>query len=261
MEIIELGSTDEIGRYGATIVETLVRASPRAVLGLATGSSPLPIYRELIRRHRSGSAPAFSGIRTFNLDEYVGLPAGHEQSYRATIARELTDPLGLPPDHVHGPHASVDGLPDVGDRYEAALAAAGGIDLQLLGIGSDGHLGFNEPGSSLGSQTRLKTLTHQTRADNARYFGSIDAVPVHVITQGIGTILRARRLVLVATGETKAHAVAAALEGPITASCPASAVQLHPHVTVLLDAAAASRLERRDYYREVYLSKPAWQRP
>jgi glucosamine-6-phosphate deaminase len=139
------------------------------------------------------------------------------------------------------------------------LVDAGGVDLQVLGIGGDGHLAFNEPGSSLSSTTRIKTLTEQTRRDNARFFGSIDEVPRHVLTQGLGTILRARHLLLIATGVGKAEAVAAAVEGPLTASCPASALQLHPHATVLVDPAAASLLERADHYREVYLSKPDWQ--
>jgi glucosamine-6-phosphate deaminase len=183
----------------------------------------------------------------------------HEQSYRATIARELTDGLDIGPDHVNGPDPSPGGLPTAGERYEALIAAAGGIDLQFLGIGADGHLAFNEPGSSLASRTRIKTLTAQTRKDNARFFGSADEVPTHVLTQGIGTILQARHLLLIVTGESKADAVAAAVEGPVSASCPASALQLHPHVTVLLEAAAAARLDRLAYYREVYAAKPAWQ--
>jgi glucosamine-6-phosphate deaminase len=198
-------------------------------------------------------------VTCFNLDEYVGLPAAHEQSYRATIARELTDGLDIPPGHVNGPDPSPGGLPTAGERYEALIAAAGGIDLQFLGIGSDGHLAFNEPGSSLASRTRIKTLTAQTRKDNARFFESVDEVPTHVLTQGIGTILQARHLLLIVTGEAKAGAVAAAVEGPVSASCPASALQLHPHVTVLLDQDAASRLARLAYYREVYAAKPAWQ--
>jgi glucosamine-6-phosphate deaminase len=198
-------------------------------------------------------------VTCFNLDEYVGLPAGHEQSYRATIARELTDGLGIAPDRVNGPDPSPDGLPTAGERYEAQIAAAGGVDVQLLGIGADGHLAFNEPGSSLASRTRIKTLTAQTRKDNARFFDPPDQVPIHVLTQGLGTILRARHLLLIATDEGKADAVAAAVEGPVSASCPASVLQLHPHATLLVDPAAARRLGRLDYYREVYAAKPSWQ--
>ncbi|WP_017935091.1 glucosamine-6-phosphate deaminase [Nocardioides sp. Iso805N] len=260
MELVPLTSADEVARVGADIVEELVRRRPDAVLGLATGSTPLATYQELIARHQRGEGPAWGGVTTFNLDEYVGLPAGHEQSYLATIRRELTDPLGIDPARVHGPDPAEAGLPTAGERYEAAIAATGGVALQVLGIGTNGHLAFNEQGSSLGSPTRIKTLTEQTRRDNARFFGSPDEVPMHVLTQGIGTILRARHLVLIATGAGKAAAVAAAVEGPVSASCPASVLQLHPHATVLVDAAAAARLERLDYYAEVYAAKPVWQR-
>ena len=229
------------------------------MLGLATGSSPLPTYQELIRRHRDGSGPSYDAVRCFTLDEYVGLPAGHPETYRETIFRELTDGLEIARDRVAGPDATPDGLADAGSRYEDAILAAGGVDLQVLGIGADGHLAFNEPGSSLASTTRMKTLTDRTRRDNARFFGSVDDVPRHVLTQGLGTILRARHLLLVATGSGKAAAVAAAVEGPLSASCPASVLQLHPHATVLLDEDAAAGLSRLDYYREVYAGKPSWQ--
>jgi glucosamine-6-phosphate deaminase len=256
---VPLGSADEIAALAAHVFETVVRGKPEAVLGLATGSTPLPAYRELIRRYEAGIGPSYAAVTCFNLDEYVGLAAGHEQSYRATIARELTDGLGIGPDRVNGPDPSLDRLPTAGERYEALIERAGGVDVQVLGIGSDGHLAFNEPGSSLASRTRIKTLTAETRKDNARFFGSPDQVPVHVLTQGLGTILRARHLLLIATGADKAGAVADAVEGPVSASCPASALQLHPHATVLLDPPAAAGLARLDYYREVYAAKPAWQ--
>lgn len=259
MEVVPLGSAGEIAVVAADIFAAVVRRKPAAVLGLATGSTPLPLYRELLRRHEAAAGPSYAAVTFFNLDEYVGLPAGHEQSYRAVIARELTDGLGISPDRVNGPDPSPDGLPTAGERYEALIATAGGIDVQLLGIGSDGHLAFNEPGSSLVGRTRIKTLTAQTRKDNARFFGAPDEVPAHVLTQGLGTILQARHLLLIATGESKADAAAVAVEGPVSASCPASVLQLHPHVTVLLDPAAASRLDRLAYYREVYSAKPAWQ--
>jgi glucosamine-6-phosphate deaminase len=259
MEVVPLGSADEIAALAADVFEAVVRRKPAAVLGLATGSTPLPAYQELIRRLQAGVGPSYAAVTCFNLDEYVGLPTGHEQSYRATIARELTDGLGIGPERVNGPDPSPDGLPTAGSRYEALISQAGGVDVQVLGIGSDGHLAFNEPGSSLASRTRIKTLTAETQKDNARFFGSPDQVPTHVLTQGLGTILAARHLVLIATGAAKAAAVAAAVEGPVSASCPASALQLHPHATVLLDPAAAARLERLDYYREVYAAKPAWQ--
>src|SRR4051812_34021335 len=257
MEVVPLSSVDEVASLAADTIEELVRARPDCVLGLATGSSPVPAYAELIARHRAGTGPSYDRVRAFLLDEYVGLPPGHPQSYRATIARELTDHLGLPAGRVHGPDPT--DLQTAGAAYEQQLLDAGGVDLQLLGIGSDGHLAFNEPGSSLASTTRLKTLTAETRRDNARFFGSADEVPRHVLTQGLGTILRARHLLLIATDAGKAAAVAAAVEGPLSASCPASVLQLHPHATVLLTPDAAAQLERADHYREVYDSKPDWQ--
>jgi glucosamine-6-phosphate deaminase len=260
MEVVPLPGEDDVAVLAADAIEAQVAAHPRTVLGLATGSSPVPTYAELVRRHRAGTGPSYDEVRVFLLDEYVGLPAGHPQTYRATIARELTDALGVPPDRIAGPDPSPDGLPEAGRHYEDAIRAAGGIDLQVLGIGADGHLAFNEPGSSLASVTRVKTLTDRTRRDNARFFGSAEEVPRHVLTQGLGTILRAGHLLLLAAGAGKAAAVAAAVEGPLSSSCPASVLQLHPHATVLLDEAAAAGLERAAYYREVWAAKPAWQR-
>lgn len=236
-----------------SILETLAD-KPDLVLGLATGSSPLDVYAA-IASHRAD----LSQVRGFALDEYVGLPKNHPQSYRAVIDREVVRPLGLSPERVHVP--GEDGpIETAGDDYERAIIAAGGIDVQLLGIGTDGHIGFNEPGSSFESLTRVKTLTQQTRRDNARFFASIDEVPVNCITQGLGTIRRARHLVLLAFGEAKAEAIAAAVEGPVTASAPGSAIQLHPHVTVLIDEAAASALANADYYRYAWANKPDWER-
>lgn len=254
MEVV-IGSSSAV--LAADAIEALVRARPAAVLGLATGSSPLPAYQELVRRHRAGTGPSYDEVRCFLLDEYVGLPAGHPETYRETLFRELTDALGIARGRVASPDPS--DPEHAGARYEALLEEAGGVNLQVLGIGSDGHLAFNEPGSSLASLTRIKTLTARTREDNARFFGSADEVPRHVLTQGLGTILRARHLVLLAAGAAKAPAVAAAVEGPLSASCPASVLQLHPHATVLLDDDAASGLERAAHYREVFAAKPSWQ--
>lgn len=259
MEVVLLPSAVDAARLVADAVEALVRRRPDAVLGLATGSSPLLTYRELVGRYRAGTGPSYAHVRVFLLDEYVGLPRGHEQSYRATITRELTSHLDMDPAQVHAPDGAAEDLSEAGRLYESAIAEAGGVDLQVLGIGSDGHLAFNEPGSAIFSRTRLKTLSRRTRLDNARFFGSVDDVPRHVLTQGLGTILDARHVVLVASGAHKAPAVAAAVEGPLTASCPASVLQLHPHATVVLDEDAGARLQRRDYYRETYAGKPAWQ--
>ena len=258
MEVVITPTSEDAAGVVAGAIETLLRRRPTAVLGLATGSSPLPVYDELVRRHGNGHM-SFASATAFLLDEYVGLPIDHPESYRAVIEREFTGRVDIDPGRVHGPDGLATDLPVACAAYEAAIVDAGGIDLQLLGVGSDGHIGFNEPGSSLASRTRLKTLTAQTRLDNARFFDSLDAVPHHVLTQGVGTILDARHLVLVATGETKATAVASLVEGPITAFFPASALQLHPHVSVVVDEAAAAQLRLADYYRQTYAGKPDWQ--
>lgn len=256
MEVVPLADADEVARVAADVLAALVARRPAAALGVATGGTPLRTYAELARRRAAGVVD-LSEVSLFLLDEYVGLPADHDNSYLATVHREVAGPWGVPASRVHRPDP--DRLPDSAVDYEERIARAGGIDVQLLGVGTDGHLGFNEPGSSLVSRTRLKTLTAQTRADNAAWFAD-GRVPRHVVTQGLGTILEARHLLLLATGHAKAQAVAAAVEGPVTASCPASVLQLHPRVTVLLDPGAAGALERLDYYREVYAGKPAWQR-
>src|SRR5690606_1392882 len=203
---------------------------------------PLTIWRALAARGID-----WSGVRGFALDEYIGLPLGHPESYRAVITREVVDTLGLTPNLVHVPGDDGGEIATAGDRYEAAIAAAGGVDIQVLGIGRTGHIGFNEPGSSFASRTRVKTLTEQTRADNARFFDSIDEVPRHCLTQGLGTISDARSLLLLAFGEAKADAIAGAVEGPVSASNPGSAIQLHRDVTVILDEEAAAKLTFADY--------------
>ncbi|WP_125609947.1 glucosamine-6-phosphate deaminase [Specibacter cremeus] len=258
MEVIILPSSKEIGALAADAIEALVRRKPNAVLGLATGSSPLPIYDELARRHDEEGL-SFTQAHGFALDEYVGLPPGHPESYREVIRREFTNRVDIAPENVHGPDGAAADVLAACDAYEQAIKDAGGVDLQILGVGTDGHIGFNEPGSSLASRTRIKTLLEQTRADNARFFDSIDDVPHHVVTQGLGTIMDARHVVLVATGEGKAAAVRDLVEGPVAAICAASVLQFHPHATILVDEAAASALRLADYYRRTYATKPAWQ--
>lgn len=235
----------------ADILCDAVAARPGAVLGLATGGTMDPVYALLRARHAAGSLD-LSATTTFNLDEYVGLPGDHPQSYRATMNRLLFDAAALPRDRTHLPDGAAADPAAEARRYDAAIAAAGGIDLQLLGIGGNGHIGFNEPTSSLGSRTRVKTLTAETRAANARFFGPDEAAPRYAITMGIATILESRTCVLLATGAAKAAAVAAAVEGPLTAACPASALQLHPNATMVLDPEAAAGLRLRDYYETVH---------
>lgn len=255
-EVIIVPSAAAAGVLVADEIVRLIATRPDAVLGLATGSTPLPVYESL--RSRLVGVDV-SQVRGFALDEYVGIDPAHPESYANVIRREVVEPLGLNPDRVHVPNGASDDIEHAGQQYEDMIAAAGGVDLQLLGIGTDGHIAFNEPGSSFASATRVKTLTEQTREDNARFFDSIDQVPMHCITQGLGTILRARHLFLLAFGEGKADAIAAAVEGPVSASLPGSAIQLHPHTTVVVDEAAASKLSYANYYRYAFANKPDWQ--
>jgi glucosamine-6-phosphate deaminase len=258
VEVVIVADAAEIGSVVADAVQALLTRNPCAVLGLATGSSPLPVYDELVRRCADGRI-SFSRATAFLLDENVGLPAGHPESYRSDIDRPFTGRVDFAARSVRGPDGAAADVVAACRAYEDAITAAGGVDLQLLGLGRDGHIAFNEPGSSLGSRTRLKTLTSQTVSDNGRFFGPGDDVPRHVVTQGVGTILDARHLVLVAAGAGKAEPLARVVEGPVTAMVPGSALQLHPHVSVVADAPAAARLTLADYYRATWAGKPAWQ--
>jgi glucosamine-6-phosphate isomerase len=259
MEVVVVPTPDAAARVVADAYATLLRREPAAVLGLATGSTPLPVYRELIRRHREEGL-SFARARAFLLDEYVGLPAGHPERYREFIRTELEQHLDFAADAIVGPgDLDVDPL-DAGPAYEKRIQDAGGIDLQILGIGTDGHLAFNMPMSSLASRTRLKTLTPRTRQDNARFFGGdLDAVPTHCLTQGLATILDSRHAIMLGFGRGKAQAVREAVEGPVSSRWPASALQLHPHATVVVDEDAAGQLGFLDYYRTTYAGKPEGQ--
>jgi len=258
MEVL-IAPPSELARLAADVIEALLRRKPDGVIGLATGSSPLAVYDELARRHREEGL-SFARAHGFMLDEYVGLAAEHPQRYRNVIETEIASKVGWPATQVHGPDGLADDLPGACAAYENQMHAAGGVDVQLLGIGANGHIAFNEPGSSLSSRTRIKTLNRRTREDNARFFDDdLDAVPHHCLTQGLGTIMDARHLVLLAQGEAKAEAVHQLVEGPVSARWPATIMQLHPHATVLVDDAAASRLELADYYRDTYANKPSWQ--
>ncbi|MEX5297585.1 glucosamine-6-phosphate deaminase [Kocuria sp. CPCC 205292] len=250
MDVVIVPTAADVGTHAADVVAARIAEQPDTVLGVATGSSPVGIYRELARRRAEGSLE-LGRLTCFALDEYVGLPPGHPRSYAAYLDREIARSWGLPSSRVRVPEASRPDLAEAAEEYEQAIAAAGGIDLQILGIGTNGHIGFNEPISSLSSRTRVTALSAQTRADNARFFDSPGAVPTHCLTQGLGTILDARRVLLVAQGERKAAAVAAAVEGPVAARCPASVLQFHPHATLVLDEAAASALTLPHHHRPV----------
>jgi glucosamine-6-phosphate deaminase len=228
-----------------------VRARPDLVLGLATGGTMFPVYAELVRRHIAGGL-SLADVTSFNLDEYVGLAPDHPCSYHSYMAQALFGLTDIRPERTHLPRGDAADPAQEAELYEARIRAAGGIDLQLLGLGANGHIGFNEPTSSLASRTRIKTLTETTRSANRRFFDSDEAVPRFAITMGIATILEARACVLLATGAAKAKAAAAMIEGPLSAACPASALQLHPRATIILDTAAAQDLRLTAYYHHVH---------
>jgi len=256
MEVIVHQSYEEMSRAAAQAVAEVLNAKPNAILGMATGSTPLGVYQELVRMHQRGELD-FSQVTTFNLDEYVGLPTNHPQSYHFFMHENFFKHVNIPPQNVHIPSGTTSNYRAFCEWYEKRITDCGGIDVQILGIGSDGHIAFNEPASSLSSRTRLKPLARQTIEDNARFFESRDQVPVYAITMGVGTILQARQILLLANGAKKAEAVAAAVEGPVTSMITASALQMHPDATVYVDEPAASMLKMREYYDWIQQHKPA----
>lgn len=258
MEVV-IAAPEELSALAANTIESLLATNPEAVLGLATGSSPLGIYDELARRYAEGHV-SFERARAFTLDEYVGLAADHPERYGNVIEKEFASRVDFAPGALRGPDGLATDVLAACARYEAAIVESGGVDLQIVGIGSDGHVGFNEPGSSLASRTRIKTLTEQTRLDNARFFGGdLDQVPRHCLTQGLATIMSARHVVLIATGRAKAEAIHQLVEGPVSAMWPATVLQHHPHVSVLVDRDAAGLLKLADYFHSTYAAKPEWQ--
>ena len=259
MEIIIQPDSRKASLIATRIVARVVREKTRPVLGFATGNSPLQVYKDLIRMHREEGLD-FSRVTTFNLDEYVGLPADHPSSFHTFMEQNLFGHVNIPEENVHIPDGMTKDIPAFCRRYEEDIKAAGGIDVQILGIGTDGHIGFNEPSSSLASRTRIKTLTDQTRKDNAVFFGGEENVPFHCITMGVGTIMDSRMCLLLAFGKKKARAIAATCEGPITAMVPGSILQMHPHAIIIIDRDAASELKKVDYYEWVYSHKLDWQK-
>ncbi|MFV1966983.1 MAG: glucosamine-6-phosphate deaminase [Pirellulaceae bacterium] len=255
MEVYISKTYEELSKLAAQQVADLLNAKPNAVLGMATGSSPLGLYKELVRMHQEEGLD-FSQVTTFNLDEYVGLKPDHLCSYHYFMNDNLFQYINIPPEKIHIPSGTTKNYQAFCEWYEERITECGGIDLQILGIGSDGHIAFNEPTSSLASRTRLKTLARPTIEDNARFFDRIEDVPIYAITMGIGTILDARKLLLVANGENKADAVAKMVEGPVTSMITASALHLHPDAHVYIDEPAAADLAMRDYYEWVQAKKP-----
>jgi glucosamine-6-phosphate deaminase len=238
MLVIVKENYDAMGKESARFVADRLRKKPNLVLGLATGSTPIALYKELVRLHRDEGLD-FSKVTTFNLDEYVGLPPSHDQSYHYFMKENLFKSISINERYTHVPQGMAKDIDAFCDWYEHRIQECGGIDLQVLGIGANGHIAFNEPGSSLGSRTRIKTLTGTTRIDNARFFKNSEEVPQYAVTMGVGTIMDAKELILLASGESKAPAVKAAVEGPITAMCPASIIQMHQRAYVFIDKQAA----------------------
>ena len=260
MEVIISADYEAMSKAAAAAMAKVVRGNPAAVLGLATGSTPLGMYKELIRLHEEEGLD-FSRVTTFNLDEYVGLSGDHEQSYRYFMNENLFKDINVNLDKTNVPPGISDDFKASCQAYEEQIQAAGGVDVQVLGIGSDGHIAFNEPTSSLASRTRLKTLTRQTIDDNARFFDKPEDVPVYCVTMGVGTILEAKKLILLASGEGKVDAVADAIEGPVSSMCTASALQLHPDSAIYVDVPATGKLKMLEYYQWVQAKKsgaPRW---
>jgi len=255
MDVIIKDTYEEMSIEAANIIKDAIHLKPNLVLGLATGSTPLGTYKELIRMHQSGELD-FSKVVTFNLDEYVGLPSTHNQSYHYFMHENLFNDINIAPANVHVPSGVVEDFKHYCQWYEDEIAKVGGVDLQVLGIGSDGHIGFNEPGTSLASRTMVVTLTEETIRDNSRFFDRMEDVPRLAITMGVGTIMEAKHCLLVANGEKKADPVAALVEGPITSQVTASALQMHPNATVIFDESATSKLKRIDYYKWTYENRP-----
>jgi len=251
MLVILKRDDEEIRRQAAQLIASAVRKKPALTLGLATGSTMVGVYKHLVTLHTQGALD-FSRVVTFNLDEYLGLSAAHPQSFHYFMRENLFAHVNIDPRNIHIPDGTIPGDYDqYCASYEESIRKAGGIDLQLLGIGRNGHIGFNEPTSSIGSRTRLKVLSQETMDDNAKSFAPGEESPRCAITMGIGTILEARKILLLATGASKSEAIAKSIEGPITSAVSASALQLHPEVTFIVDDAAASQLTQRDYYHRV----------
>jgi len=241
MRVIIVKDAEEMGRKAADLIAEEMKKKASFVLGLATGSTPLPLYKDLIRRNKAGEMD-FSTVITFNLDEYVGLEPTHNQSYRYFMNENLFDHVNILKKNTHVPNGMAEDIDASCQEYEKMIDEIGGIDYQVLGIGGNGHIGFNEPGSSLGSLTRIKTLTGETISDNARFFEKKEDVPTQAITMGIGTIMKAKKVVLLANGANKADTIKAALEGSVTSICPASALQLHRFVDYVITEDCATKL-------------------
>lgn len=241
MNILTFRSNEQLNEAGASIITSLVQTNPKAVLGLATGGTPVGIYEEIIKTYRKGML-SFKSVTTFNLDEYINIPEDHSESYHSYMKHHLFNHTDFSPERIHIPNGNAPEPEQECARYNQLLEDVGQVDLQLLGLGHNGHIGFNEPDHALVGGTHIVKLREETRQANARFFNSIDEVPTHALTMGVGAILKAKMILLVVRGADKAEIVNKALKGPITTECPASLLQLHPNVVVLLDTEAGRLL-------------------
>ncbi|MFH1612786.1 MAG: glucosamine-6-phosphate deaminase [bacterium] len=248
MRVIIVKDYDAMSKKAGEFLAGEMKKKPNFVLGLATGSTPIGLYKELIRLNKTGEID-FSKTITFNLDEYIGLAPTHNQSYHYFMFDNLLNHININSKNVHVPDGLAKDVEKFCEEYEKMIDKSGGLDVQVLGIGGNGHIGFNEPGSSLGSKTRIKTLTQKTIDDNARFFDKKEDVPCSAITMGVGTIMNAKKCLILANGKNKAEAVFQTIEGCITAQVPASALQLHQYVIAIIDEAAASELKGENYER------------
>ena len=250
MRVVILDTADQVADFGADLLLAQIRQKRNSVLGLSTGSTPRALYGRLVTAYREQRV-SFANITTFNLDEYLGLSPDHPQSYHYYMQQALFEHIDIDPARTHVPDGACQDVDLACKDYEARIQMAGGIDIQLLGIGRNGHIGFNEPSSSLSSRTRVKTLAAETIRDNARFFDDDEFQPSLSLTMGIGTIMDAKKVVMIATGDSKAEAVKLMVEGPVSASCPASILQMHPQVIAAVDGAAAALLDNAEFYRHV----------
>ena len=257
MEVIVQPTAEAAVKFTARLIADAVKAKPDFTLGLATGATMEGVYAELAAMNKRGEVD-FSLTRTFNLDEYIGLPPEDKNSYRYYMNYHLFDKINIDKRNTHLPDGMAADEAAEGERYDAMIEDAGGIDLQLLGIGSDGHIGFNEPMSSLASRTRSKSLTPATYKQNSVYFNPPESMPMRAFTMGVGTILDSKRIVMLITGAKKAGIAAKAIEGPVCSMVTGSAIQLHPDVVVILDEGAAAELTMREYYDWSFAHEPKW---
>ena len=241
LNVMKVQTPDEMGKAAADEFEEVIKRKPACVLGLATGSTPLPLYRELIAREKAGRIDS-SRVRSANLDEYKGLAPDHPQSYRRFMQENLFAHISIKPENTIVPDGLAADIPAMCEDYERRIEDWGGVDIQLLGIGHDGHIGFNEPCDHFPVMTHEVLLADMTREANKRFFASIDEVPTKAVTMGIGTVMAARKIVMVITGADKADILCRAFFGPVTPEVPASILQVHPDVTLICDEAAASKM-------------------